>query len=100
MLIGKTGVDIMADVMANDLRQFNVAAVSLYPGTVRTERILEWSSKDSLASPINLKSSESPESIGLAVVYMAADPKIMERSTKVQVVAQLASDYGFTEPDG
>jgi NAD(P)-dependent dehydrogenase (short-subunit alcohol dehydrogenase family) len=98
--VGKTAVDRMADVMANDLREVNVAAVSLYPGTVRTERILEWASKGGLAGPLSLKNTESPESTGMAAVHLAADPRIMDRSGKVQVVAQLARDYGFTEPDG
>jgi dehydrogenase/reductase SDR family protein 1 len=95
--VGKSAVDRMAEAMANDLREFNVAAVALYPGAVRTERIME-AVKGGL--PIDIKTAESAELSGRAVAHLAADPNLMSRSGKIQVVAQLARDYGFTEPDG
>jgi dehydrogenase/reductase SDR family protein 1 len=96
--VGKTGVDRLAETMAHDLKEHDVAAVSLYPGLVRTERMIEAAA--SPGAPFDLSQAESPELTGRAIVALAADPRIMEHSGEVLVVAQLARDYGFTEDDG
>ena len=92
--ISKAIADKMAADLAWQLREFNVAAVSLYPGLTRTEDILKY------AEFIDLTNSESPQFSGRAVAGLAADPKLMEKSGKVQVVADLALEYGFTDIDG
>jgi len=43
---------------------------------------------------------ESPKFNGRAVVELAADPKIMERSGGCFRSSRLAREYGFTEDDG
>ncbi len=96
--VGKTAVDRLAQTMAEDLRGFGVAAVSLYPGAVRTERIIEVI--QSGRAPFDPTKTESPELTGRAVAHLASDPKIMEKTGRVLVVAELAREYGFTEPDG
>jgi dehydrogenase/reductase SDR family protein 1 len=96
--VGKAGIDRMTEVMASDLRSFNVAVVSLWPGMTRTERIVEAAAHGLL--PFDLGMTESPELSGRAVAHLAADPRVMERSGTVQVVAKLAREYGFTEDDG
>ena len=80
--------------MAHELRKYNVAAVSLYPELVRTERVL----KD--AEYFDLSNSESPQFTGRAVAALAADPNIMQRPGQVLVVAAIALEYGFTDIDG
>jgi len=92
--VSKTATDRLAADMAHELRKYNVAAVSLYPGLVRTERVL----KD--AEYFDLSNSESPQFTGRAVAALAADPNIMPRSGQVLVVAALALEYGFTDIDG
>ena len=92
--ISKAIADKMAADLAWQLREFNVAAVSLYPGLTRTEDILKY------AEFIDLTNSESPQFSGRAVAGLAADPKLMEKSGKVHVVADLALEYGFTDIDG
>jgi len=92
--LAKSCDDHMAAAMANHLRDYNVAAVSLYPGLVRTEGIM-------LAEGhLDLSNSESPQFIGRAVAALASDPKVMEKSGRVLVAAQLALEYGFTDIDG
>ena len=95
--VGKTGVDRLAEAMAHDLREHQVAAVSLYPGTVRTERMLEAAREH---PGFDFRGSESPELTGRAVVALASDPRVLERTGKVLVVAKLAREYGFAEDDG
>jgi dehydrogenase/reductase SDR family member 1 len=80
--------------MAVELRAHKVAAVSLYPGLVRTEKVME------AAAWLDLSNSESLQFIGRAVVALAADPKILEKSGQVLIAASLAREYGFTDIDG
>lgn len=95
--VGKTAVDRMTETMAQDLREHGVAAISLYPGTVRTERMLA----EAKGHPeFDFSGSESPELVGRAVAALASDPQVLERSGTVQEVARLAREYGFAEDDG
>ena len=92
--VAKAATDKLTSDMADELQQHNVAVVSLYPGLVRTEKIMaaaEW---------LDLSNSESPEFTGRAVVALANDGEVMRKSGKVLIVAALAQDYAFTDIDG
>jgi NAD(P)-dependent dehydrogenase (short-subunit alcohol dehydrogenase family) len=90
----KAATDKLAKDMAFELREYNVAAVSLYPGLVRTEGVMKN------AEFFDLSNSESPQFNGRAVAALAADPNVMQKSGQVLVSAQLALEYGFTDIDG
>ena len=90
----KAATDRLTLLTATALRDHSIAVVSLYPGLVRTEGILKWEEY------IDLSNSESPLLVGRAVVALAGDPDVMERTGTVQVVAELADEYGFTDEDG
>ena len=92
--IAKAASDRMAATMAYELREHGVAAVSLYPGLVRTEAIMK------AAQYFDLSNSESPQFIGRAVAALASDPNIMQKTGQVLVAAALALEYGFTDIDG
>jgi dehydrogenase/reductase SDR family protein 1 len=93
--VGKAGVDRLAADMAHDLRPYGVAAVSLWPGIVRTEWVMAMENP-----PFPMDVTESPELTGRAVAALAADPDLMAKSGTVQVVAELAEAYGFDDVDG
>jgi len=92
--VSKAATDKMTADMARELREHNVAAVSLYPGLVRTEKVME------AAAFLDLSNSESPQFIGRAVVALASDPDVMQKSGQVLVAAGVAQEYGFTDIDG
>lgn len=92
--VSKAATDKMTADMAHELRGHNVAAISLYPGLVRTEKVME------AAAYLDLSNSESTQFIGRAVAALATDPNIMEKSGRVLVAAALAQEYGFTDTDG
>ena len=75
-------------------RQYGITIVSLYPGLVRTERVME------AARWLDLTNSESREFIGRAVAALAADPDVLRYTGKVLVAARLAMEYRFTYIDG
>jgi dehydrogenase/reductase SDR family protein 1 len=92
--VGKAGVDRLARDMARDLERHGVCCVALYPGVVRTERVLAGE------LPFSTEVSESPEFTGRAIAALFADPKRMEKTGRVHVVAELAEEYGFDDIDG
>ena len=92
--VAKSADDRMAALMAHDLRPHGIAAVSLYPGLVRTEGVLR------AAEHFDLTNSESPQFLGRAVAALAADPHVLDKSGRWLVAAELAAEYGFTDIDG
>ena len=92
--VSKAATDKMTRDMAVELRPFGVTVVSLYPGLVRTEKVME------AAEWLDLSNSESPEFIGRAVAALAADPDVIRHTGTVLVAARLALEYGFTDIDG
>jgi NAD(P)-dependent dehydrogenase (short-subunit alcohol dehydrogenase family) len=92
--VSKAATDKLTADMATELKPHGVAVVSLYPGLVRTEKIME------AASFLDLTNSESPEFIGRAIAALAADPDVLRYSGKVLVAAAIAMEYRFTDIDG
>ena len=92
--VSKAATDKMTADMSRELRAYDVAVVSLYPGLVRTEKVME------AAAWLDMSNSESPQFIGRAVAALAADPRVMEKTGKVLIAASLAEEYGFTDIDG
>jgi dehydrogenase/reductase SDR family member 1 len=92
--VSKAATDKLTADTATELRPHGVAVVSLYPGLVRTEKVME------AAAYLDLGNSESPEFIGRAVAALAEDPEVLRHSGGVLVAAALARDYGFTDVDG
>jgi dehydrogenase/reductase SDR family member 1 len=92
--VAKAATDKMTADMSHELRDYNVAVVSLYPGLVRTEKVME------AAEWLDLSNSESPQFIGRAARGLATDPRLMEKSGRALIAASLAQEYGFTDIDG
>ena len=92
--VGKAALDRLTRDSAKDLASFGVTVVSLWPGIVRTERVLAGQ------FPYDTTISESPELTGRAILAIANDPERASRSGKAHVVAELAAEYGFTDVDG
>jgi dehydrogenase/reductase SDR family member 1 len=91
--VAKAATDKLTSDTAVELRPHGVAAVSLYPGLVRTEAVLA-------AGVFDLSNSESPEFTGRAVAALCGDAELLTLSGSALVVADLAGRYGFTDIDG
>jgi NAD(P)-dependent dehydrogenase (short-subunit alcohol dehydrogenase family) len=92
--VSKAATDKMTADMAIELKPHGVTALSLYPGLVRTEKVM------AAAAWLDLSNSESPEFVGLAVAALAADPDVIRHTGTVLVAANVAAQYGFTDVDG
>ena len=92
--VAKAATDRLTADTAHELRPFGVAVVGLYPGLVRTERVME------AADHLDVSHSESPRFLGRVVAALAADPDVLGRSGRTVVAAEVAREYGVTDVDG
>ena len=90
--VGKAGVEKLASDMAEELRAHGVASVSLWPGFIRTEDVLDQPD----VYP-DLSSTVSQVFPGRAVAALAADPTVLERSGQTLKASELAAEYGFID---
>jgi NAD(P)-dependent dehydrogenase (short-subunit alcohol dehydrogenase family) len=94
--LSKAAVIRMMRGLAHDLRKYNIAAVAVAPGFMRTERILAAHA----AHPFDLSITETPEYLGRAIRALAEDPNIMQKTGQLHTVGDLAREYNFTDTDG
>jgi len=93
----------LAKAMAYDLRDTGVAAISLWPRWVLTERVrlaVEKKHPGFNIEPEELEDADTPELVGAALAHLYADPRRQEKSGHVQLIAELADEYGLSEQDG
>jgi NAD(P)-dependent dehydrogenase (short-subunit alcohol dehydrogenase family) len=92
--------------MAAELRPHDVAAVSVTPGFLRSETMLEhfgvkegnW--RDAGKKDKNFLESETPLFLGRGVAALAADPARLERSGQLFSSWALGRMYALTDADG
>jgi NAD(P)-dependent dehydrogenase (short-subunit alcohol dehydrogenase family) len=104
--LAKAAVNRMAFALAHELQPYHATAVSLTPGWLRSEAMLEaygvtestW--RDATARSPHFAISESPAFVGRAVVALAQDPHVSRWNGKSLSSGQLAKVYGFTDIDG
>jgi NAD(P)-dependent dehydrogenase (short-subunit alcohol dehydrogenase family) len=92
--VSKAATDKLTADMAAELKPHGVTVLSLYPGLVRTEKVME------AAQWLDLSNSESPDFVGRAVAALAADPDVVRQTGTILVAAAVAQQYGFTDVDG
>jgi NAD(P)-dependent dehydrogenase (short-subunit alcohol dehydrogenase family) len=96
----------MAFALAHELRPHGATAVSLTPGWLRSEAMLEafgvtesnW--RDATERVPHFAISESPAFVGRAVAALARDPDVSRWNGQTLSSGQLAKVYGFTDLDG
>lgn len=104
--LSKAAVNRMAFALAHELRPHGGTAVSLTPGWLRSEAMLEifgvtednW--REATQAQPHFAISESPAYVGRAVAALAADPDRARWNGKSLSSGQLAQVYGFTDLDG
>jgi len=104
--LAKTAVNRMAWAHAKDLAPHGATSVSLTPGWLRSEMMLEafgvreenW--RDALEDQPHFVISETPRFVGRAVAALAADPDRARWNGQSLSSGGLAQVYGFTDLDG
>jgi NAD(P)-dependent dehydrogenase (short-subunit alcohol dehydrogenase family) len=96
----------LATLYAADMRKYGVAAISITPGFLRSERMLEYFGleehnwQEGGKRDRNFLESESPMFVGRALVALASDPSVLERTGQLFSSWQVARDYGLVDIDG
>ena len=104
--IVKTGLKAFAVLLAEELRGQRIAVVSITPGFLRSESMLQhfgvtesnW--RDGGKKDPHFLHSESPLFVGRAVAALAADPLVSRKSSQILSSWEMAREYGFTDHDG
>lgn len=96
----KAGVDKMAADMAVDLREANVAALSIWMGSLATERLLAMIQADPAKYGHLVDSLETPEFTGHIIWAMFNDPDLMAISGRTVIGADMGRHYKVTDQNG
>ncbi|MCU1237321.1 MAG: short chain dehydrogenase [Candidatus Solibacter sp.] len=86
--------------MAADAGKAGFTVAGINPGFMRTERVLKAMRDEATKKMFHFDLSESPEYIGRAAAALAGDPKVAGKNGKLLWVADLATEYDFTDVDG
>ncbi|MDJ0618859.1 MAG: SDR family NAD(P)-dependent oxidoreductase [Calothrix sp. MO_192.B10] len=113
---GKAACDRLAADMAVELKPYNVTSISLWPGIVGTEHISQMVSEmedkndtdkkagfmsDAPQEPLRDRYNwETPLLTGRVIAKLAEETNIIQRTGKVQIVAEIAQQYGLVDQDG
>ncbi len=104
--LAKVAINRLGWAHAKDLAPHGATSVSLTPGWLRSEMMLEhygvreenW--RDATAGQPDFAISETPRFVGRAVAALAADPDRARWNGQSLSSGQLAQVYGFTDLDG
>jgi NAD(P)-dependent dehydrogenase (short-subunit alcohol dehydrogenase family) len=100
--LAKNAIARMTWAMAQELRPHGIAALALAPGFMRTERVIEAFRRAGALAALDGPGGprETPAYLGRAIVALASDDNVMEKSGQLLEVGALAREYGFTDVDG
>jgi NAD(P)-dependent dehydrogenase (short-subunit alcohol dehydrogenase family) len=104
--LAKAAVNRMAFALAHELAPRGATALSVTPGWLRSEamldayRVTEANWRDATKIQPHFAISESPAFVGRAVAALAMDPEVQRWNGKSVSSGELAKIYGFTDLDG
>lgn len=96
----KSGLDKMAHDMAHDLKPFNVAAVSIWMGMLRTERTERVIASEPEKYAELAAMMETPQLTGLVIDALYNDADLLARSGQTLIGAEEAQRYGIKDVNG
>lgn len=98
--VPKAGADKMAADMAYDFRDVGIASVSIWMGSLLTDRVRKIIAGNPDKFAHILATAETPELTGHVIWELYRDPDVMTVSGQTLIGAELAVKYGITDEDG
>lgn len=96
----KAGMDKFAADMAVDLKDFCVAAVSIWMGTLLTDRLKMVIASDPVKYAHLERGAETPEFTGHVIWALFNDPELLAISGQTVIGAEMAARYGIQDSGG
>jgi NAD(P)-dependent dehydrogenase (short-subunit alcohol dehydrogenase family) len=96
----KAGVDKMAADMAVDFRDFGVATLSVWMGSLATGRVLELIASDPAKYGRLTDVLETPEYTGHVIWALFNDPDLLTMSGQTVIGAEMGRRYGIADANG
>lgn len=90
----KAATDKFTSDAAMELKEYGVKMISLHPGTVLTEGMIEFAKYD---STFKIEEMESPQFVGHCIAALAMDEAVIEQTGKALLTKEIASQYHITE---
>ncbi|MBD2114105.1 MULTISPECIES: SDR family NAD(P)-dependent oxidoreductase [Cyanophyceae] len=109
--VGKAACDRLAADMAVELKPHQVTSLSIWPGIVGTELMTQFAAEMGLgnsqpagagedSSAPDHYNWETPLLTGRVIAALASDRNLLRRTGQVQIVAELAREYGAVDAEG
>ncbi|MEO3760153.1 SDR family NAD(P)-dependent oxidoreductase [Mycobacterium sp. B14F4] len=95
--VPKAGADKMAADMARDFQEFGIAAVSIWMGSLLTQRVRDIIASNPTKFGHILNTAETPELTGHVVWALFNDPDLTRLSGQTLIGAELAAEYGIKD---
>lgn len=96
----KAGVDKMAADMAVDFRDSHIAALSIWMGSLATERLLAMIEAEPEKYGGLIDTLETPEFTGHVIWALFNDPDLMSLSGQTVIGAEMGKRYAITDRNG
>ena len=94
--VGKAALDRMTADMAIELEPEGVSAVSLYPGSVATEFIVDANKERQR----DLSTFQTPLFVGRSIAALAQSADRLDRSGEIVWIEDLAEEFDVTDENG
>jgi NAD(P)-dependent dehydrogenase (short-subunit alcohol dehydrogenase family) len=100
--LAKNAIARLTWAMAQELREHGIAALAVAAGFMRTERVIEAFRRAGASAALDGPGGpkETTAYLGRAIVALASDGRVLEKSGQLVEVGTLAREYGFTDADG
>ncbi len=104
--LAKVSVIHLAEALAAELRPKGVAALSVTPGFLRSEEMLDYFGvteanwRDGAEKEPHFLQSETPFFLARGLAALAAEPDLLSKSGKFYTSWGLSDDYGIVDVDG
>ncbi|OBK49719.1 SDR family NAD(P)-dependent oxidoreductase [Mycobacterium sp. 1081908.1] len=95
--VPKAGIDKMAADMAVDLKDAGIAAVSIWMGSLLTQRVRDIVARNPAKLGHILDIAETPELTGHVIARLYEDPELPQLSGRTLIGAELAVKYGIRD---
>jgi NAD(P)-dependent dehydrogenase (short-subunit alcohol dehydrogenase family) len=95
--VPKAGIDKMAADMAVDFKEFGLASVSIWMGSLLTDRVRAIIASNPDKFGRILDTAETPELTGHVIWALYNDPDLMEVTGQTLIGAELAVKYGIKD---